>query len=193
MMKLIKLSDTHYIVVDDSERNSGDLVFCLDVHYNNPMHPPEKYINPIRKRSSGDNCNSCKKTTHSTQPLEGVQTIPLPEVEELIYGYNVEKMAREATTLIHYDNRERENCMNFYIEGFKAHQKLVKDKLFTVEDMEQMFNNGKEFGIEEGLFSFGHLKSSQCSQPDFQEAIKKFLPKTEWEIIFDEQGKLKLI
>lgn len=63
------------------------------------------------------------------------------------------------------------------------------DKLFTVEDMRKalwclgdvLFNNNQN-GIEEG-------------EPEkyFNEIIQSLLPKTEWDVEINEQGKIKLI
>ena len=107
-MKLIKLSETHYIVVDDSEKSEGDYIY-------NPI--VEKIMRVTKEMMPHG-----QKITHSTQPLEEVCCTPenqikryidckgcdrkqlgfnkikplsLSEVEELIYGYSVEKMADE--------------------------------------------------------------------------------------------------
>lgn len=74
-MKLIKLSDTHYIVVDDSE--------IKDCYYYNSLDKAIRF---------GNNLNHPyhHKIIHSTQPLEGVELLSLPEVEEAINGYSVE-------------------------------------------------------------------------------------------------------
>lgn len=45
-----------------------DKVFCLDVHYNNPLHPPEKYIDPWRIRGEGDTCKACIKVIGEISP-----------------------------------------------------------------------------------------------------------------------------
>ena len=77
--KLIKLSESHYIVVDDSEIKHGE--WCLDVESN------EFYV-------SKGNVPSNKyvlKITHSFgKHLEGVENRPLSEVEELIYNQTIE-------------------------------------------------------------------------------------------------------
>lgn len=46
----------------------GDKVFCFDVHLNNPLHPPERYIDPWRIRTEGDTCNACIKVIGEISP-----------------------------------------------------------------------------------------------------------------------------
>ncbi len=101
-MKLIKLSDTYYIIVDDSEINEGDYflygssIYCADKGENKDF---------VYKNGIALSILSCKKITHSTEPLAydedggyypiSVTAISLSEVEEAINGYSVEMMANE--------------------------------------------------------------------------------------------------
>jgi len=181
MNKLLKLSESHYIVVDDSEIKEGDWV----INGNN------KIFQYTKESISG--INYCKKITHSTEPLEVVdficnsgevqeeildykeiKSLSLSEVEEAINGYSVEKMAEKNFGTFGI-GKERALCWE---AGFKAHQELVKDKLFTVEDMREAFEAG-----------------TKCEDwiDDKEEYIQSLLPKTEWDVEFDEQGKLRLI
>ena len=68
-MKLIKLSNTHYIVIDDSK--------IKDCYYYNSLDKTIRF---------GNNLNHPyhHKIIHSTQPLEDVELLSLPEVEEAI-------------------------------------------------------------------------------------------------------------
>lgn len=179
-MKLIKLSETHYIVVDDSEIKESD--FALNVKI--------KRLNQARFMFDS---TDCKKITHSTQPLEQyygatdgtlpfvyhkIKPLSLSEVEEAVYGYNVEKMAEQEIDRIvrmRVESPQRKKYENIWIKGFKAHKELMKDKFFTIEDIEKAM-------IE-------RLSIEQF----WEKCCKSLLPKTEWEVEFDEQGKLKLI
>lgn len=202
--KLIKLSDTHYIVVDNSEIKEED---ANNYFYHN--NEGIVYINYIKNQSCLCNekmfnffKNSLCKITHSTQPLESsiksdkpnnpnefvlIKPLSLSEVEEVVDGYSVQKMAMDyASTL--YDGRIREQITKFngakfdYIVGFKAHQELTKDKLFTIEDMLTAFQTGYNSGAELDKYA------PKCGS-DF---IKTILPKTEWDIEFID-GKICLI
>ncbi len=63
---------SHYIYITVSQNvepiKDGDWVFCLSTYYNNSKHPPEQYINPIRKWIETDNCKSCRKIIATTDP-----------------------------------------------------------------------------------------------------------------------------
>lgn len=186
MQKMIKLSDTHYIIMDDSEVWPNNWVYSYVtksiVQFTDPRHFSE---------------GTYKKITHSTQPLDydidggyypmSVTALSLSEVEEAIYGFSVEKMALE------YRNKQGKAIQVSreagYIAGFKAHQELVKDKLFTEidkqiadfkHDLRESTSTYVKQNCEGALFGLKRLKQS-------------LLPKTEWDIEFDEQGKIKLI
>ena len=193
-MKLIKLSDTHYIVVDDSEIKENQwycnnkVLFLSDSKFDEGNNPNQNKNN--------------KLVTHSTEPellgagwMQSVLPLLLSEVEEVINGYSVEKMADE------YSYFERKSkwgniVRNAYVQGFNTHKELVKDKLFTVEDMRRAFLSGISI-TGEGY----NAEYSDGNNPDieteFGESANKFiqllLPKTEWDVEFNEQGKLKLV
>jgi len=71
---------------------------------------------------------------------------------------------------------------DIFILGFKAYQELVKDKLFTIEDIDNAYIQGKN---DESIS--GNKKKMR------EEYLQSLLPKTEWDVEFDEQGKLKLV
>ncbi|XAI97336.1 hypothetical protein [Leptolyngbya phage Lbo-JY46] len=196
MKKLIKLSDEHYIIVDDSEIKEGD--YYLD----NSVLKDKIYQMKYSKWGEEGQGN-CKKITHSTQPLgflqeEGITTtnlkhdwvnvkqLSLLEVEEAIYGYSVVKMAEEAADDMEYDydspyGNGSNDFIDGYIKGFKAHKELVKDKLFLTH---------------KNLFEFLYFARTHSQYSDkaiVEEFIQSLLPKTEWEIEFDEQNKITLI
>ena len=195
MKKLIKLSDTHYIVVDDSEikEKSEDWFYSFET---NRIYDCKTYLSTI----------SCEKITHSTQPLEVITSLPdtgngevtelnydkikpllLSEVEEAIYGYNVEKMAHEylqkwrSINNSHLSNPiHAERCKNDYKAGFKAATELQKDKLFTVRDIEKAIIFG---------FEYNHKTLYNLDVKDFIQSLR---PKTEWEVEIVD-GKINVI
>lgn len=196
MNKLIKLSDQHYVVADDSEIKVDDYYVGWANNYS--TEPKQRWV--LYNLVSTTNGDTPRKITHSTEPLEYkygsqkqgfnmgamssdiklvydlIKPLSLSEVEEAIQGYSFEKMAdslfeKESHHILHPQHQMRE-C---YIKGFKAHQELTKDKLFSVEDIEQAMIEG--ITIEQF----------------WEKCCKLLLPKTEWECIIDEQGKIKLI
>lgn len=111
-MKLKKLSEDHYIVVDDSEIKEGD--YCT-THLNiidvGKIHNSYTIFNPQNKEHL-DLLKSCKKITHSTQPLgflnevglttanlkpdwTNVEYLPLSEVKELLCVVDAKKKYTE--------------------------------------------------------------------------------------------------
>jgi len=189
--KLIKLSDTHYIVVDgDSEIKKGDYAIHNNKEYRNKYN--EK---PILCTKS--NCESIQehwdKITHSTQPellgsgwMQSVLPILLSEVEEAIYGYCVEMMALQDFKdnddgFISYRDRTEG-----FINGFNAHKELVKDKLFTVEDMENIL-------IKFHKMNMAYLTGKADDNLDIKDFINTVLPKTEWECTITPRGKIVIL
>lgn len=200
--KLIKISELHYIIVNDSEIKVGDW-YTWD---GNKNVAPSLCTDSYNESSILDAQGFTKffKVTHSTQPLEPsfksdkddrkdfifIKPLSLSDCQEIDFGYSVEKMVKN---LFGYDKNvplpTNDIEVNNWIEGFNAHKGLVKDKLFTIEDIRKalwclgdvLFNNNQN-GIEEG-------------EPEkyFNDIIQSLLPPTEWDVTFDEQGKLKLM
>jgi hypothetical protein len=84
MQKLIKLSDTHYIVVDDSEIKDGDYVLLDNGKIEVWKYQVYRHYHDL----------VVFKITHSFGVnLKGVINKPISEVEELIYGHSVVKLA----------------------------------------------------------------------------------------------------
>jgi len=174
MKKLIKLSTTHYIVVDDSEIKKGDLLRW------------SKDLNVGQQVDSIDrDWSEWKKITHSTEPelldsgwMQSVLPLLLSEVEEAINGYDLIALSMNATSKNKFAHGRHEEVVAqiYYRRGFKAHKELVKDKLFTVEDMFDAVN-------------------MVINEPDMSgdDIIKSLLPKTEWEVEFDQCGKIIIL
>lgn len=212
MQKWIKLSDTHYIVVDDSEIKENN--WCYNNVFKSVLRINENLDNYTYL--SGDK-KVWFKITHSTQPLEHgigkavdgtyppeyprfdkIKPISLSEVEELVNGYSVKKMAKEKYPNNWSKSKDFEDPLliigcsrNAYEAGFEAHQELVKDKVFTIEDMEKAYNSGsKRTYICE---ADGKDKKCYCKSDDdcdhrhylkFEDYIKSLLPPIEWDIEF---------
>ena len=182
MKKLIKLSETHYIIVDDSEIKEGDCRF----------HLLEKTINlPQHRLEHGEKwaTNSWRKITYSTSPLEHtnedhlffdkIQQLSLQECEEAIQGYSIVKLAEKYADETFYgvdEEQDKQDCRIDYIAGFIAHQQLAKDRLFTRQDVIDIVEKSRETGLTAEYF-----------------ITKYLLPKTEWEIEIDENNKMKLV
>lgn len=163
---LKKLSENHYIIYNDSEKGKEGY------NYNLTTSKIEKLHRNYEEDSS--EWNFLRKITHSFgKELEGVDNRPLSEVEELLLGYDVEKVYMSI-----FNNKGA--GFKMFAKGFKAAMELNKDKLFTIEDMEKAYNYG--IAIE-----YINIK------PDFDKFIQPLLPKTQWKIKINEQNKLELV
>jgi hypothetical protein len=202
--KLIKISNTHYVIVDDSQIKAGDYIsniFLLDkgVYKVSEEMLENELLEHDRKvtystQPLGCNCavnnrktdSNCAERNHCFH-FDAVKSLSLSEVEELINGYSVEKMAEREYR--EYPNNPIDkpewkfnkdiNChrkRKAYIKGFNAHKNLVKDKLFTAQDVINIVEKSRETGLTAEYFITKHL-----------------LPETEWNVEFDENNKLKLI
>ena len=95
MKELIKLSDTHYIVVNDSEIKVNDWVYKIK-----HSHTSEFYVNT--KELADDynrNSNDYKKIIKSTSPLPGVKLISMDEVLEMRLSTLERKIAEASKKL----------------------------------------------------------------------------------------------
>jgi hypothetical protein len=209
MQKIIKLSDTHYIVVDDSEMKVGDLNIPSDCSKIADISTTaEEDLEIVNRRGNG-----YLKITHSTQPLEQyygatdgtipfvyhkIKPLSLQQVEEAIYGFNLEKDAYDLypEVLDNDDGRVElydvnKTVRDAYIRGFNAHKELVKDKLFTVEDMKNLMHDSIIFSENARNLSLGEY--ALANKEWWDKKIQSLLPKNEWECTIDEQGKITLI
>lgn len=204
-MKLIKLTDTHYVIVDDSEIKQND-------YYLNTSIPEILF-----KKEKGVLFHHCKKITHSTHCLkcgsydfnsvgdfnntsyecndcdnkwEGIKPLSISEVEEAISGYSVEKMAEQEYIINCNGGYDLEAYKAGFEDAINAHKEHVKDKLFTVEDMRKAYEAGM---VWMGEYQNREYSNDWMKYPNEKDYIQSLLPKTEWECTFDEQGKLKLI
>ena len=165
-MKLIKITDDHYVVVDDSEIKEEDwyvnnnVIFRSDDLFDEGNNPNQNSNN--------------KKITHSTQPLEwfGGEIIFLSEVKELI---DVEKKIISPYPM---NTQNDVDWCNGYQRGYNQALEDNKDKKYTEEDIYKAYRAGMQF-VGEDKGSLG-------------EFIQSLQPKTEWEVEIVD-GKLKLM
>jgi len=190
MSKLLKLSDTHYIIVDDSEIKEGSWV----------INGNSKIFQYTKESISG--INYCKKITHSTEPIERydhpaggyegtfdkIKPLSLSEVEEAINGYSVEKMAKNYGNIFSLEGGHRNYAAQGWLDGFKAHQELMKNKLFSLATVDGCMMSIANWIVKNNITSGTEIltKIGEISE-------SLLLPKTEWDVEFDEQGKIKLL
>ena len=169
-MKLIKIKQDYYIVIDADATK----VRPNDFVYSSVTNKIVRFTDP-RYFSEG----TFWKATHSTNiDWNELYYIPLLEIKELIGEVDVEKKAREE---ILYNDQKREWWKQGYVKALEDN----KDKKYTEEQLiwaiQEAYGDGKNYEFDNNEID------------ETVESIKKFLQsKTEWEVQFDENGKLKL-
>jgi hypothetical protein len=186
-MKLIKLKDDHYVVVDDSKEIKTDDKYLTS---------DNRIVNWYQEFEENIKENRPSPITHSTQPLEkftydnlsdevfsmdyyNIKPLSLQEVKELINEVDVEKKARE---------EYKDNLHNpfftaapmGYVKGYNQALEDNKEKKYTEEDMKEVY----EFGL------MNKYKSLEVNNDNFRYYLS-LQPKTEWEVELVD-GKLKL-
>lgn len=177
-MKMIKLTEEHYIVVNDSEIKECD--WC--------MYNTGEIIQYLVKL----NTDNLKKITHSTQPLNtnfndwfDVQIITLSEVKELLGVVDVEKKANKQ-----WGNVHRTGVLG-YIEGYNQCLEDNKDRKYTQEDMLTIRNELIAFLLKGDVTALDRVQAISKFTKWFDEYVESLQPKAEWEVEFVD-GKLKL-
>lgn len=169
MKRLIKLSEDHYIVVEDSELKEVG-IFVYDDDYEPPIiyKTCEKFFE-IGKEGL--------KITHSFgKELEGVETRDLSEAKEIEYGYNLDKMVenyKNKKGLIPTTELEDEIFKLGYKDGFNAHKELTKDKVFTLQDLKEAFYQGHAVGV--------YLMDHKTKE-EFEKFVESKKTPNEWEV-----------
>lgn len=218
-MKLIKIKEDHYVVVDDSEIQEGD--YWINDHSNS------YYIDikaPVSSSRFAVNSNAVfsnpKKITHSTQPLEPVvvdispvgtpiidyeydkvKQLSLQEVKELIGEVDVMTKAVRDVEGTSWDEDAKPSFLSGYLRGYRQTLEDNKEKKYTEEDLLK-FTEWVETSQEASDYD---KKNRMRFAPKMEgnSEVKKRLPelyslytqslqpKTEWEVEIVD-GKLKL-
>ena len=216
-MKLIKLSEDHYIVVDDSKYIvDGDWVLFnnevlqtdyFDSHFNK-WEFKNKSVSPVEYQRY----DKPKKITHSTQPIERwfqnidfsirkgfgkIQQLSLLEVKELfsedtdVWSRKLEYLKKVNENIKHKSQDERIWIFGASDLGFTAgyNQALEdnKEKKYTEEDITEAILRTIDACNEAQKDSYGELEI------DEEAIIQSLQPQTEWEVEFNEHGKLTLV
>ena len=179
-MKLIKLPQDHYIIVNDSQIKEGDYVLSKlnEVEVFGRRYTPSLY----------------RKITHSTQPLEYSSkigkywgkvmplTLTISEIKELIGEVDVEKKAINSWEGCDgCDANDELFFINGYQKGYNQAIEDNKDKKYTEKDL------WKAMG-----FGYDMCRQKRLENGGFENFIKSLQSKTEWEVEFID-GNLILV
>lgn len=201
MMK--KLSDDHYIIMNDSEIKQGDWVYQQNFEKTNNQIISIKTEFQSNVANDKNGSYTKRKITHSTQPeslgmgwMQSVQPLFLSEVKELLGVVDVEKKAFELAILFHntyeklapafgYETRLDTKVFDKYSANGKLMIAVCKEIYQALED-----NKEKKY-TEEDLADAINMARNE---PDMSgnAIIQSLQPKTEWEVEFVD-GKLQLV
>jgi len=189
-MTLIKLTNDHYIIVDDSEIKEGDL--CYDPE-GSPGYNNIKYVVKCLRTASDSYWNKhCKKITHSTQPIEAnslhrkydfinINPISLSEVKDLIGEVDIEKKSYDILKGFVITKEER----RYFELGYTKAIEDNKEKKYTEEDL-------ITFGIRVTSEAFSIIDGKGYVDMKKFDKILQSIHKTSWEVeIIDDKLKLK--
>ena len=165
--KLIKLSKTHYIVVDDSEIKDCYYYNSLDkvIRFGNNLNHPYHY-----------------KITHSTKPLEGVGKLSLKNCQAIERGYDLDELAKNWVFELNghkWSNNDDTAGDNYgsFMAGAKTILAIFMDKKFSngqmlnAMDLVWEWMNGEEYGCE--------------TLTEVQDKHIQSLKQTEWDVIVE--------
>jgi hypothetical protein len=193
-MKLIKITEDNYIIVDNSEIKEGDYyLFTWGGEQEIQRFFKEQYADRENHKHLYD--TACKKITHSTQPLEllsenglsgmgfsKVRPLNIFEIKELIGEVDVEKKSENLAKSL-YDKSKHEDwdIYNSLVQedaemiklGYNQALEDNKDKKYTEKDVIRIVEKSRETGLTAEYL------------------ILSLQPKTEWEVEF-VNGKIKL-
>ena len=204
LLTLIKLSETHYIVVDDSEIKEGDWFY--QVNLNRVIHHNLKNGLLLQPQAFD------KKITHSTEPLEmkkvnslgsefgfvEIKPLSLAEVEEAIYGYSVEKMRHDYINSEKIQSVKKWNAKQYFEHDLRDIDLKGKDEFLYKKLLLKLYSetgfgyvdgfnahkelvNDKLFTDMKNLFeSYGDNFVAKQIWEDLQNVINP----TEWKVYF---------
>jgi len=188
--KLIKVSETQFIVVDNSEIKIGDFFIFKN---------KEQIIIQASSDELALNSNGAEifKITHATEQIEElkgvrvfhkIKRISLENCKEIENGYDLKELALNFVSRDGLFIRNPYNevgwvaATNGFIEGFQKALEIFGDK--NKELYEFARNCSANFDCDKD----GHKYDTTCRKCD----AKKLLKQTEWEIYFNEQNKIIL-
>lgn len=179
-MKLIKLDRDYYIVIDNSDNGRAKKGF----NWNFSLESIQKFDNDCLENTS--EWQFCRKIIASSQPLEGVLKIDLRQIRGITGEIDIEKYYYSLFTggdsLIYPKGKEHKKN---WIEGFKSCQDLNENRaLNSIITWLDEINNS--------IFAFSASKIELDMIEQFKNKVKTFLPKTEWEVEFNDNKELVL-
>lgn len=201
-MNLIKINPEHYVIVDDSEIKEGDVVAeklitgeyeLFEIHNTNDIDSSSQKV--ITHSTQPFNCNcsnkgyrldtNCAERNHC---FDKIQYLSLQEVKELIGDVDVEKKAEISSEIQEgtYTPQHKITYKHGYQDGYNQALEDNKEKKYTEEDLRKAIEFGRGQILDNISIGIIHEQTD-----NFIQSLPT--PKTQWEVTFDKQGKLRLV
>ena len=182
-MKLLKLSEEHYIIADKLDIKVGDWI-------------TDKYS--VWQWKDDSSLLGRLKVTHSTQPLYkndfwAIQELKLSKVKELLGAVDVKKKTEEFYEFWYdkfgseIDTIEKNAVSHGFWRGYNQSLEDNKEKKYTEEDLREVVRLALEDAEASVIWSKEWYPKKLADR-----IIQSLQPKTEWEVEFVDD-KLKLI
>lgn len=184
MKKLIKICDDFY-AVDNSKNHLDGWKIPIGEWYLDDAYQIRRSVQQENNRlwwSTRRDYLQIEMTTNHL--LTGATLLDKSEIEETVYGYSLDNLAKGYCVGGPLRNRMPVDEMlrneTTFKEGFKAHRKLSKDKIHEVIKLLKNITEWSSFK--------DHPIGKQA-----QMALDLLIPPTEWNIEINEQGKITLL
>jgi hypothetical protein len=188
MYPMIKIGEHFYITNNDTIKDVRDYYQRWIIEKQCILNRLPDYLTDL---------SECKLITHSTHPLMDVIHIKISDIEELVYGYNVEKLA-DMEEYNQYQNSDDFGVSGVYSGvdfnigyqmGFRAGASTNNDKLFSMDELETHLTN---FVNDFTHFKYRGNYTDIVNQ--FVSSVKsqKYNTLTKWDVNIDENNKITL-
>ena len=193
-MKLIKINQDHYVIVDDSEIKEGDWYYQHNP-YGSVIDKCDDKSPFVAKSARYIWENKGKRITHSTKPesfgdgwMQSIKPLLLSEVKELLGEVDVDKKTEEFAKHHSIYDSAQDDTEYGYREGYNQCLEDNKEKKYTEHDLIKAMTLISKFSLKTPDLCY----TDKYGDMEYK-IISLLQPKTEWEVEFNENGKLKLI
>jgi len=168
--KLIKVSETQFIVVDNSEIKIGDFF----IFKNKEQIITQAYLDELTLKSNGAEIFKVTHATEQIEELKGVRVfhkvkrISLENCEAIENGYDLDELAKNIKTEDGFEHKQS------FISGFLKAIELLGDKKFSEKDVRDAYYHGEQDS---------YMKGGLTKQKE-DEYIQS-LQQTEWEVVIE--------
>jgi hypothetical protein len=181
--KLIKVSETQFIVVDNSEIKIGDFF----IFKNKEQIITQAYLDELTLKSNGAEIFKVTHATEQIEELKGVRVfhkvkrISLENCKAIENGYDLNELSLNFVSRDGLFVRNPYNeagwiaATNGFIEGFQKALEILEEK------NKELYEFARDCSANWDCDNDGHKYDTPCRMCD----AKKLLKQTEWEVVIE--------